>query len=206
MWCLALGLSRGRPLTSRLSRYAPATFVVAAEAVQGGNMVYRTNVSYITHFLREVDMFSGLSERNLDRIASLCEEHTFAPGEHLGMQDERGVRLYVVREGEIAVTVGSQDTGVVVRTVRARETFPIAVLMEPPILVTTTQAVTEVDAYVIPRVRLMELCELEPEIGMHIYRASCSIIMNRYRYTLAMLSDSVGHPTRLNPVWRGAEV
>lgn len=184
----------------------PATFVVAVEAVQGGNMVYRTNVSYISHFLREVDMFSGLSERNLGRIASLCEEFSFAPDEHLGMQDERGARLYVIRDGEIRVTVGSQDTDVVVRTVRARETFPIAVLMEPPILVTTTQAVTEVNAYVIPRVGLMELCELEPEIGMHIYRASCAIIMNRYRYTLAMLSDNVGHPARLNPVWRGAEV
>lgn len=189
-----------------LQQVCPDTFAVAAEAVQGGNMVYRTNVSYITHFLREVDMFSGLSQRNLDRIASLCEEHTFAPGEHLGTQDERGIRLYVIRDGEIAVTVGSQDTGVVVRTVRARETFPIAVLMEPPILVTTTQAVTKVDAYVIPRVGLMELCDLEPEIGMHIYRASCGIIMNRYRYTLAMLSDNVGHPARLNPVWRGAEV
>ncbi len=169
-------------------------------------MVYRTNVSYISHFLREVDMFSGLSERNLDRIASLCEEYTFAPEEHLGMQDEHGTNLYVIRDGEIRVSVGSQDTGVVVRTVREKETFPIAVLMEPPLLVTTTQAVTEVNAFVIPRVRLMELCELEPEIGMHIYRASCGIIMNRYRYTLAMLSDNVGHPTRLNPVWRGAEV
>ena len=184
----------------------PATFVVAVDAVQGGNMVYRTNVRYISHFLREVDMFSGLSERNLDRIASLCEEVTIAPGEHLGMQDELGSRLYIIRDGEITVTVGSQDTDVVVRTVRGRETFPIAILMEPPILVTTTQAVTEVNAYVVPRVRLMELCELEPEIGMHIYRASCGIIMNRYRYTLAMLSDSAGHPTRLNPVWRGAEV
>ncbi|MCY3543122.1 MAG: cyclic nucleotide-binding domain-containing protein [Chloroflexi bacterium] len=169
-------------------------------------MVYRTNVRYITHFLREVDMFSGLSERNLDRIASLCEEHTFAPGETLGTQDERGARLFVIREGEIAASVGSQDTGVVVRTVRSHETFPIAILMEPPLLVTTTEAVTEVSAFVIPRVRLMELCELEPEIGMHIYRASCGIIMNRYRYTLAMLSDSAGHPARLKPVWRGAEV
>lgn len=169
-------------------------------------MVYRTNVSYISDFLREVDMFSGLSERNLNRIASLCEEHTLAPGELLGAQDQRGAFLYVIREGEIEASVGSQATGVVVRTVRARETFPIAVLMEPPLLVTTTRAVTDVSAYAIPRVRLMELCELEPEIGMHIYRASCGIIMNRYRYTLAMLSDSVGHPARLNPVWRGAEV
>ncbi|CAI8007855.1 hypothetical protein GBAR_LOCUS5435 [Geodia barretti] len=87
-------------------------------------MVYRTNVSYISHFLREVDMFSGLSERNLDRIASLCEEYTFAPEEHLGMQDEHGTNLYVIRDGEIRVSVGSQDTGVVVRTVREKETFP----------------------------------------------------------------------------------
>ena len=94
-------------------------------------MVYRTNVRYISHFLREVDMFSGLSERNLDRIASLCEEVTIAPGEHLGMQDELGSRLYIIRDGEITVTVGSQDTDVVVRTVRGRETFPIAILMEP---------------------------------------------------------------------------
>ena len=88
-------------------------------------MVYRTNVSYISHFLREVDMFSGLSERNLDRIASLCEEYTFAPEEHLGMQDEHGTNLYVIRDGEIRVSVGSQDTGVVVRTVREKETFPL---------------------------------------------------------------------------------
>ena len=162
-------------------------------------MVYRTNVSYISHFLREVDMFSGLSERNLDRIASLCEEYTFAPEEHLGMQDEHGTNLYVIRDGEIRVSVGSQDTGVVVRTVREKETFPIAVLMEPPLLVTTTQAVTEVTAYVLPRVRLMELCELEPEIGMHIYRASCGIIMNRYRLHTCNAIGQCGTPDTAEP-------
>ena len=103
-------------------------------------MVYRTDVRHISHFLREVDIFSGLSERNLDRIASLCEEFSFAPGEHLGVQDERGGRLYIIQSGEITASVGAQDLGVAVRTVRERETFPIAALMEPPLLVTTTQA------------------------------------------------------------------
>ncbi len=169
-------------------------------------MVYRTDVKHISHFLREVDIFRGLSERNLDRIASLCEEFSFAPGERLGVQDEHGGRLYIIQNGEITASVGAQDMGVAVRTVRARETFPIAVLMEPPLLVTTTQAVTQVEAFVIPRVRLMELCELEPEIGMHIYKASCGIIMNRYRYTLAMLSDNISRTARPKPVWRGPEV
>ena len=73
--------------------------------------------------------------------------------------------------------------------------------MEPPTLVTTTTAATEVDALVISRVRLMELCELEPRIGRRIYKANCGIIMNRYRYMLSALSDGAELPHT-----RGAEV
>lgn len=168
-------------------------------------MVYGVNVGHISLFLQEVDVFAGLSERNLDRIASLCEELSFAQGELLGVEHELGSRLYVVRSGAVGVSVGG-DGGVVVRTVREREAFPIAALMEPPLLVTTTRALTEVRALVIPRVRLMELCELVPEIGRHIYRASCGVVMNRYRFTLGMLSDSVDRGVGGGVVWRGAEV
>lgn len=34
-------------------------------------MLYRKDVGHISRFLKEVDLFSGLAERNLDRIASL---------------------------------------------------------------------------------------------------------------------------------------
>ncbi len=37
-------------------------------------MVYRVNVKHISRFFQEVDIFQGLSERHLDRIASLCQE------------------------------------------------------------------------------------------------------------------------------------
>ena len=169
-------------------------------------MVYRVNVKHISHFLQGVDIFQGLSERHLDRIAASCEEWTFQPGDSLGVEDERGGFLYVIRKGEVAASTGSQDMDVVVRTVRERETFPIAVLVEPPLLVTSTRAVTEVEAFVIPRVRLLELCELEPRIGLHIYKACCAILMNRYRYTLDRLSESFNLATHINPDWEGAEV
>ena len=89
---------------------------------------------------------------------------------------------------------------------REREAFPIAVLFEPPILVTTTKASVDGEALVIPRVRLMELCELEPQIGMHIYKSACGIIMNRYRYTLHMLADQVNPTVHIGQSWAGAEV
>ena len=68
---------------------------------------------------------------------------------------------------------------------------------------TTARAATEGDLYFIPSVRLLELCELEPRIGLHIYRAACGTLARRYRYALDQLSDA---PERAGPPWRGAEV
>ncbi len=169
-------------------------------------MVYRVNVKHISRFFQEVDIFQGLSERHLDRIASLCEEETFQPGELLTTRDDIGDKLYVLRSGQLKVSTGSRDSDFVVRTLHEKETFPLAILMEPPTLVTTNEAITEVETYVMPRVRLLELCELETRIGLHIYKASFAILMSRYRYTLSELADSVSSETRINPAWKGAEV
>lgn len=169
-------------------------------------MVYRVGVSHIRNFLQEVDIFQELPERHLDRIAALCDEWSFKEGDYLGRQDERGDRIYIIRKGEIIVTTGSQDTYVVVRTVHEGETFPIAALFKPPLLITTTRAATDGEAFVIPRVKLLELCELEPGIGMHIFKSGCEILMHRYRYTLQRLSEAVSPAIHINPSWEGAEV
>ena len=134
-----------------------------------------------------MDIFRGLSDRNLDRIAGLCEEASFGAGGYLGKQNEAGTHVHIIRKGEFTVTTGSGESSIVVRSVGPYETLHLAVLFEPPILVTTAHAATDGEAWVIPRVRLMELCELEPSIGMHIYQAACAIVIRRYRHTLDRL-------------------
>lgn len=170
-------------------------------------MVYRVDVKHITHFLTEVDIFRGLLDRHLDRIAAICEERSFQAGEFLGIQEQAGNWLYVIRRGEITVTSTGPRGSLVVRTVRQHETLPVAVLFDPPKLVTTAQAATDGEALALSRVRLLELCELEPRIGMHIYRAVCRILMSRYRYTLQALSETVsGDAIHIDPTWEGTEV
>ena len=169
-------------------------------------MVYRVNVEHISRFLQEVDVFRGLSERHLLRIAALCEEETFAAGERLTTRDERGAKLFVLRTGELKVSTGSRESDVVVRTLYEKETFPLAIFMEPPTLLTTNEAITDIEAYTMSRVRLLELCELETRIGLHIYKACFSLLMSRYRYMLAELADLMEPGTRINPAWKGAEV
>ena len=169
-------------------------------------MVYKVGVTHVSHFLKEVDIFKGLSEQHLDRIAGLCEEYSFKAGDYLGIQGTRGDKIYIIRRGEITVNTGAGQTQLVVRTVRERETFPVAVLFEPPLLVTTTRAATDGEAFALPRVRLMELCELEPKIGMHIFKAVCEILMSRYRYTLNRLAESADADVHIGALRDGSEV
>ena len=169
-------------------------------------MVYRVDVKHVTSFLHEVDIFRGLAERQLDRIAGLCEEWNFRAGDYLGLQNEQGTRLYIIRHGEITVTTSTDEMNAVVHTVRERETLPVAVLFEPPLLVTTAKAATDGEALVIPRVRLLELCELDPKIGMHVYKSVSGILMNRYRYTLNRLSDMPDSTISISSLSDGAEI
>jgi CRP-like cAMP-binding protein len=168
-------------------------------------MVYRSPESFVTHFLTEVDLFKGLSIRHIERLAALCEDFEFRTGDYLGHQDQPGDCLYLVRSGEITATTGARETSLVVRTVVAHEAFPVAVLFNPPILVTTSQAATDGSAYVIPRVRLLELCQLEPRIGMQIFSTGCAILASRYRYTLDRLAEVVSG-LDISPAWVGGEV
>ena len=169
-------------------------------------MVYRVGVQHISAFLQEVDIFRGLSDRHIQRIAAVSKEARFSAGDYLGIQNEMGSELYVIRRGRVAVTTGGDDAKIVVRTVSERETVPVAVLFEPPLMVTTARAATDGDAIVMPRVGLMELFDIEPAIGVHIYKAACSVVASRYRYALNRLANSIGAPVQLDPRWRGAEV
>ncbi len=168
-------------------------------------MLYRSPSAIVTHFLTEVDLFQGLSIRHLERVAALCEDFDFKEGDYLGIQDEPGDRLYVVRDGEVTATTGAREKSLVVRTVRAHEAFPVAIFFNPPVLVTTSRAATDGSAFVIPRVRLMELCQLEPRIGLHVFSAACGILASRYRYTLDRLAEVVSG-VDISPSGAGGEV
>ena len=56
--------------------------------------------------LQEVPLFSGLSQRQLKRLARLFKERRFAAGRPVVKQGEMsGVGFFVISEGEASVTV-----------------------------------------------------------------------------------------------------
>ena len=55
-------------------------------------------------FLRGVDLFSDVSDKDLKTIAASMRRRTFAAGEHVVSEGEGGVGFFFVEKGALAVT------------------------------------------------------------------------------------------------------
>lgn len=59
-----------------------------------------------TSFLRSVDLFEGVSGRELAAIASSMKAREFRAGESVVAEGEGGVGFFVIRDGTATVTLG----------------------------------------------------------------------------------------------------
>lgn len=133
--------------------------------------------------LRETDIFEGLTDAELGYVAAISRRRKVHAGERLAEGGSRGETLFVVLEGDLVLlTHGPQETPV--RTAHAGESVPLAVIIEPPVLVTTVEAASDGEVLAIPRKRLLDLFENQPLIGLRVYRAAAKSFEQRYRMTL----------------------
>jgi CRP-like cAMP-binding protein len=56
--------------------------------------------------LRKVSIFEGLTDSQLERIAEICREETHPAGSLIIEEGEPAERLYVLREGRVALEMG----------------------------------------------------------------------------------------------------
>lgn len=54
--------------------------------------------------LRNLQIFSGLSNDELERVAELCEEKAYVSAEQIFREGEPGNRLFIVVEGEVRIS------------------------------------------------------------------------------------------------------
>jgi hypothetical protein len=138
--------------------------------------------------LRECAVFEGLSDSELGYIAAIGHRRKVAAGERLAEGGSRGETLFVVLEGELRLLTHTLPEALV-RTAHAGEAVPLAVILDPPVLVTTVEAAAEGEVLVVPRKRLLGLLEQHPLMGLNVYRAAAKLFEHRYRATLGRRSQ-----------------
>jgi hypothetical protein len=142
--------------------------------------------------LRESDVFEGLTDNELTYISAIGHRRRVRAGERLAEGGSRGEALFLVLEGELRLLTETLPE-IAVRTAHVGETVPLAVIIDPPVLVTTVEAASDGEVFAIPRSRLLELLERQPVMGLQVYRAAAKVFEHRYRMTLER-GDASGGP------------
>jgi CRP-like cAMP-binding protein len=143
----------------------------------------RVDLPWACERLRESDIFEGLTDHELRLVAGIGQRREVAPGERLAHAGSRGDSLFLILNGEFRLLTHGQDE-IPVRMAHPGETVPLAVIIDPPVLVTTLEAITAGEVFAIPRMRLLDLFDLQPMIGLQVYRAAAKSFEHRYRKSL----------------------
>lgn len=143
----------------------------------------RAGLAWACDRLRESEIFEGLTDHELRLVAGVGERRSVASGERLAHAGSRGDTLFLILNGEFRLLTHGQGE-IPVRMAHPGETVPLAVIIDPPVLVTTLEAITEGEVFAIPRMRLLDLFDLQPMLGLQVYRAAAKSFEHRYRKSL----------------------
>ncbi|MBI3099662.1 MAG: cyclic nucleotide-binding domain-containing protein [Planctomycetes bacterium] len=135
-------------------------------------------------FLKEIDIFSGLSEAELDRLASIGTEETFAKGDTVFREHEPGTKLYLVQSG--TVDIGKSGEGGrftrLARLERGEVFGELAMLDERPRSATAVAAIApELKLLSFERKAFEKLLTDDPLLAARIYRGMLRKVAARLR-------------------------
>jgi CRP-like cAMP-binding protein len=143
----------------------------------------------LRRILKEVDIFRGLSDRHIDRVASLAKRTTVSEGEVLGQAGESGNSLFVIVDGEVQLSASSALGDITVRIAGRGQSWPLAGFVGTGTLVSSGKAMTDAELLVIPLSPMSDLCSQESQIGARVYRNVADLFVDRYGKTLARFAS-----------------
>jgi CRP/FNR family cyclic AMP-dependent transcriptional regulator len=143
----------------------------------------------IATVLRQADIFDKLSAAQLELIASICEERTFQAGDIVCAEKATGDELYVIANGEIEIQLHPALTGAdseagpqTIATLRRGQSFGEMALLDQGVRSASARcAKHDTHLIVIPRDKLMLLCDTHPQLGYRLMRNLAADVARKIR-------------------------
>lgn len=120
--------------------------------------------------LRNVPMFQGCSERELNKIVSVTKEVRFPAGQEICHEGDTGVGLHVVVEGDTKVQVGGRTK----RRLGPGAFFGEIALLDGGPRSATVVAETDVVTLSLPAWGFKSTLEAHPSLAMKMLEEVCS--------------------------------
>ena len=131
------------------------------------------------NILKRTDIFYDLNEDQLKMVAEVCHEVHYHMGEMVFPEQSASDELYVIARGEIEILVDPSiieaapvtPRPVTIATLRGGQAFGEIALVDQGLRSAGARSAAEnTRLLVIPRAKLLNLCDEHPELGYRVMR------------------------------------
>lgn len=144
--------------------------------------------------LKQADIFYELSHTQLELIASISHTRMYPPGEIIFEENSVGEELFVIASGEVEIQVSSAlverpgstpPTVQTIATLRRGQSFGEVALVDEGVRSARARCAdaAEAEIIVIPRDKLMLLCDTYPHLGYRLMRNLAADLAMKIRVT-----------------------
>ena len=139
------------------------------------------------NYLKQTDIFYQFTSTQLELVANLCQEVVFNTGDIIFPENSSSKELYIITQGEVDISIntamieqtGSPLNDTVVSKLRRGQSFgEIALVDEGLRSASACAAQKDTRLLVIPRDKLIMLCETYPQLGFRLmYNLAADLAM-----------------------------
>jgi CRP/FNR family cyclic AMP-dependent transcriptional regulator len=149
--------------------------------------------------LREAEIFDEMTATQLELVASVCEIKEYDNGDVIFLENSTGNELYVIAAGEIAIRVDPKLIGeerkegpLTLTTLRRGQCFGEVALVDQGTRSASAHCVhANTRVVVIPRDKLMLLCDTYPQLGYRLMRNLAADLAMKIRNTDLLIRERV---------------
>ena len=130
--------------------------------------------------IMEADLFRGVSQRFITRIANGAEEQNYKKDSVIFKRGERASHFYVLAAGDVHIEIGTTEETLAIN--RPGEVFGWSALVEPYAYTATAKCVRDTRVIKISRDAVETAIQEHPGEGLAVLKNLTAIIAGRLRY------------------------
>jgi CRP-like cAMP-binding protein len=150
--------------------------------IEGGVDVKEVRIMAI----KESDLFKGVSQRFITKIANNSEEETFKKNSFIFKTGEKASNFFVLAEGAIDISLGKRE-GAHMSVSKPGEIFGWSALVEPYVYTANAKATKDTRVIRVSRDLIEQAISEHPAEGLAVLKNLTGIIAQRLRYAYKSL-------------------
>jgi len=143
------------------------------------------NRSQIEHLLANSDLFKGLNEEEIKKIASLCHVKTYDAGEEVFLQGDFEEHLYIIHNGHVllerSMDLGTRRGKIIIGVLGKGRAFGCwsTLLNEPHNLMSSAICKKPTKLLILKGADLRDLMIANTKFGFHVLERLCFLLRDR---------------------------